>query len=58
MLGYIDQSKQCCFIDIMGLQSSFHNINSEANRTKEWKGVRLQGIAGELFDYIVTKKEA
>lgn len=64
---YIDEHEKCAYIEIEGLQFSFHNIaideslrefiNSPLNNPKPWKGVRLQKIAGELFDYI-TKKEA
>ncbi|MEC4116024.1 hypothetical protein VSP20_03480 [Myroides phaeus] len=64
---YINQQEQCAYIEVEGLQFSFHNItideslkafiNSPLNKPKPWKGVRLQKIAGELFDYI-TKKEA
>mgnify|MGYP003420303904 CR=1 FL=1 len=66
---YIDNTTKdkCAYIEIEGLQFSFHNItideslidfiNSPLNNPKPWKGVRLQKIAGELFDYS-TKKEA
>lgn len=64
---YINQQEKCAYIEIEGLQFSFHNITideplkafikSDQNNPKPWKGVRLQKIAGELFDY-VTKKEA
>ncbi|MEC4036820.1 hypothetical protein [Myroides odoratimimus] len=64
---YINQQEKCAYIEIEGLQFSFHNItideplkafiNSPLNNPKPWKGIRLQKIAGELFDYS-TKKEA
>lgn len=64
---YINQQEQCAYIEVEGLQFSFHNItideslkafiNSPLNKPKPWKGLRLQKIAGELFDYM-TKKEA
>ena len=66
---YIDNTTKdkCAYIEIEGLQFSFHNItidetlkafiNSPLNNPKPWKGIRLQKIAGELFDYS-TKKEA
>jgi len=64
---YINQHEKCAYIEVEGLQFSFHNItideslkafiNSPLNKPKLWKGVRLQKIAGELFDYM-TKKEA
>lgn len=64
---YINQQEKCAYIEVEGVQFSFHNItideslkafiNSPLNKPKPWKGVRLQKIAGELFDYM-TKKEA
>ena len=64
---YINQHENCAYVEINGLQFSFHNItideplkafiNSPLNNPKPWKGIRLQKIAGELFDYS-TKKEA
>ena len=64
---YINQQEQCAYIEVEGLQFSFHSItideslkafiNSPLNKPKPWKGVRLQKIAGELFDYM-TKNEA
>lgn len=60
---YINPSQQCAYIEICGLQFGFHNItiyeklkdfiNSVENKPVEWKGVRLQKIANELFDYAV-----
>lgn len=57
---YID-NVNCLYIEIEGLQFSFHNIiidkplkefiNSTLNKPKPWKGVQLQKVAGELFDY-------
>ena len=66
---YINESQQCAYIEIYGLQFGFHNItiyeelkvfiNSSENRPVEWKGIRLQKIANELFNYAVkiNKKE-
>ncbi|WP_295677729.1 hypothetical protein [uncultured Empedobacter sp.] len=64
---YINQQEKCAYIEVEGLQFSFHNItideslrefiNSPLNNPKPWKGIRLQKIAGELFEYN-TKKEA
>jgi len=64
---YINQQEKCAYIEIEGLQFSFHNItideslkafiNSPLNNPKPWKGIRLQKIAGELFVHF-TKKEA
>ncbi|WP_059125446.1 hypothetical protein [Chryseobacterium sp. JAH] len=58
---YISKDDNCAFIEIDDLQFSFHNIiidkplkvfiNSPLNNPKPWKGLRLQKIAGELFDY-------
>lgn len=60
---YIDELKQCAYIEIYDLQFGFHNItiyeelkdfiNSPLNKTKTWKAVPLQKIAGELFDYAI-----
>ncbi len=65
---YINQQEKCAYIEIQGLQFSYHNItidetlklfiNSPLNNPKPWKEVRLQKIAGELFDYITNKEEA
>lgn len=59
---YINQQDKCAYIEIEGLQFSFHNIimdeplkvfiKSHVNNPKPWKGIRLQKIAGELFDYL------
>lgn len=58
---YINASQQCAYIEIYGLQFGFHNItiyeklkdfiNSPENKPVEWKGIRLQKIASELFNY-------
>ncbi|WP_312994283.1 hypothetical protein [Chryseobacterium flavum] len=63
---YIDKEQRCAYIEIDNLQFSFHNIiidkplnvfiNSPLNNPKPWKGVRLQKIAGELFDYTFDSK--
>lgn len=65
---YINSSEYCAYIEVYGLQFSFHNItideqlkefiDSPKNKPKAWKGVRLQKIAGELFDYANNNKEA
>lgn len=62
---YIKPKDSCAYIEISGLQFSFHNItidetlkvfvDSNLNNPKEWKGVRLQKIAAELFDYFTVK---
>ncbi len=65
---YINATEKCAFIEVSGLQFSFHNItitnnlqafiDSDNNKPKPWKGVRLQKIAAELFEYTANKKEA
>lgn len=65
---YINTSENCAYIEIDGLQFSFHNItitenlqvfiDSERNKPQPWQGVRLQNIAGELFEHYQQKKEA
>lgn len=65
---YIDAANHCAYIEIAKLQFSFHNItitnkiqtfiDSKKNQPKEWKGIRLQKIAGELFDNFNNKKGA
>lgn len=65
---YINATDKCAFIEVNGLQFSFHNItitknsqafiDSDKNKPKPWKGVRLQKIAAELFEYTANKKEA
>lgn len=62
---YIKTKDNCAYIEINGLQFSFHNITinetlkvfveSDLNNPKEWKGVSLQKVAGELFDYYTIK---
>jgi hypothetical protein len=60
---YINASQQCAYIEIYDIQFGFHNItiyeklkdfiNSLENKPLEWKGIRLQKIANELFNYAV-----
>ncbi|MEI7491335.1 MAG: hypothetical protein WCK92_08050 [Bacteroidota bacterium] len=64
---YINSIDQCAYIEIYNLQFSFHNINineklnsfiiSSHNRVKPWKGIRLQKIAGELFNLSLVFRE-
>ncbi|WP_343614121.1 hypothetical protein [Flavobacterium sp.] len=64
---YINESQQCAYIEIYGLQFGFHNItiydelkifiNSAENKPVEWKGIRLQKVANELFNYAVKINE-
>ena len=64
---YINESQQCAYLEIYGLQFGFHNItlydelkvfiNSSENKPVEWKGIRLQKIANELFNYAVKINE-
>jgi hypothetical protein len=61
---YINATEFCAYIEIYNIQFSFHHIRmndvihnfaiSDRNRIKEWRGVRLQRIAGELFDLAVS----
>jgi hypothetical protein len=63
---YISPTEYCVYIDIYKLQFSFHNIGinetikryieSEKNVVKTWKEIRLQKIAGELFDLSIQNK--
>jgi hypothetical protein len=62
---YINESQKCAYIENYGLQFSFHNItiyeklkdfiNSPLNKPADWKGVPLQKIASELFEYAIKK---
>lgn len=57
---YVNTTEKCAYVEILDLQFSFHNINinnvlrsyidSERNVVKPWREIRLQKIAGELFD--------
>ncbi|WP_224488062.1 hypothetical protein [Robertkochia flava] len=51
----------CLYVETFGLQFTFHNVNakeeaiqnfmdSDRNHIKDWRGIRLQWIAGELFE--------
>ena len=51
----------CLYVESFGLQFTFHNVGSKDpsvqeflesgnNSIKAWKGIRLQWIAGELFE--------
>ena len=61
---YINAEEKCAYIEIESLQFSFHNIildeqlkkfiKSKSNNPEPWKGIRLQKIAVELFDYFVV----
>lgn len=63
---YINEQEKCAYVEIFDLQFSFHNIainhilreyiNSERNKIKPWKEIRLQKIAGELFDLAMAIK--
>ncbi|EJL70329.1 hypothetical protein, partial [Chryseobacterium populi] len=55
---------KCAYIEIYDLQFGFHNIiideklqnfiESPDNNPKPWKGIRLQKVAGELFNYAIN----
>ncbi|KAF0199761.1 MAG: Uncharacterized protein FD166_189 [Bacteroidetes bacterium] len=57
---YINPESKCAYIEIFSLQFSFHNImfndkiksfvESDKNLVMPWKEIRLQRIAGEIFD--------
>lgn len=57
---YINPIEKCAYIEIYKIQFSFHNIlmseaieafiHSDLNKVKAWKEIRLQKIAGELFE--------
>ena len=57
---YINPSEKCAYLEIYTIQFSFHNIlmseaieafmHSDLNKVKAWKEIRLQKIAGELFE--------
>ncbi|AZA55363.1 hypothetical protein [Chryseobacterium sp. G0201] len=63
---YIDKADKCAYIEIYDLQFGFHNITideklqnfieSPGNNPKPWKGIRLQKVAGELFNYAINNK--
>jgi hypothetical protein len=63
----INPEEKCAYIEIFNLQFSFHNINinekinafieSERNNIKPWKEIRLQRIAGEIFNLALTLSE-
>jgi hypothetical protein len=62
---YITPSDNCVYIEIHDLQFSFHNVsindqldnfkNSSLNKPEPWREVRLQFIAGELFEHAFIK---
>ncbi len=64
---YINPAEKCAYVEIFGLQFSFHNIGlndhlgafagSDRNRIKPWKEIRLQRVAGELFNLAVAFNE-
>jgi len=61
---YIDRAQNCVYIEIYGLQYSFHNItiyeqldnfvNSPQNKPAIWKEIPLQKMAAELFIYAIS----
>lgn len=63
----INPIEKCAYIEIFNLQFSFHNIyinekintfiESERNNIKPWKEVRLQKIAGEIFNLALALSE-
>lgn len=63
----INAEEKCAYIEIFNLQFSFHNINinekinayieSDRNKIKVWQEIRLQRIAGEIFNLALTLNE-
>lgn len=63
----INPVEKCAYIEIFNLQFSFHNIYinekintfiaSERNNIKPWKEIRLQKIAGEIFNLALALNE-
>jgi hypothetical protein len=63
----INPIEKCAYIEIFNLQFSFHNIYinekintfiaSERNNIKPWKEIRLQKIAGEIFNLALALNE-
>ena len=63
----INPLEKCAYIEIFNLQFSFHNIYinekintfiaSERNNIKPWKEIRLQKIAGEIFNLALALNE-
>ena len=63
----INPDEKCAYVEIYNLQFSFHNFNinekvkgfieSDRNKIKSWKGIRLQRIAGELYNLSIEYKE-
>lgn len=53
--------KKVVYIEIFGIQFSFHNIresktisrfkDTKENKYQEWKGIRLQPLASDIFEF-------
>ena len=64
---YINPLEKCAYVEIFNLQFSFHNIliddrmkafiDSEKNIIKPWQEIRLQRIAGELFNLAIDMRD-
>lgn len=62
---HIYYTNEILYIDVFNVQFSFHNVkatdninrfkNSTKNKKKEWKGIRLQPIASQLFELAQNK---
>ncbi len=58
---FINLAEKCAYIKVLEFQFSFHSIAitrdiddfviSRHNQVKEWEGIRLQKVAGELFRF-------
>lgn len=64
---YLNMDEKCAYFEVIDLQFSFHNIrvndalldfvDSGRNIVKPWKEIRLQKIAGSLFDLVFSLKD-
>lgn len=62
---WINPDEGCAYIEVSGFQFSFHNItmgvalkaftSSDRNQIRQWCGIRLQRVAGDVFRYSVKK---
>jgi hypothetical protein len=64
---YLNMDENYAYFEIVGLQFGFHNIrvndalldfvDSGRNNVKPWKEIRLQKIAGSLFELVLSLKD-
>jgi len=60
---YINLTENCAYVEMRGLQFSFHQIvlkgvvedfsQSDKNTVRPWRGIRLQKVAAELFRHFI-----